>query len=156
MSQVYFFFQLKKMKKKTTVICSFCLMRKKNGQFYARRGVDKHLGSNFPINILKSLFCLFFSAPAQKKKRNEFYAKRRCRQHSRRDSWIWGFIFFLYCLLLSNSEPFEEAFKCLIFLCHVPDSPSGFFFLKIEYAPDFRQRIADTWPRSIDDSIARK
>jgi threonine 3-dehydrogenase len=26
----------------------------------------------------------------------------------------------------------------------------------IDYKPDFRQRIADSWPRSIDDSIARK
>jgi len=26
---------------------------------------------------------------------------------------------------------------------------------KIEYSPDFRQNIADKWPRSIDDSIAR-
>lgn len=32
---------------------------------------------------------------------------------------------------------------------HVP----GF---EIEYNPDFRQAIADTWPRSLDDSIARK
>lgn len=27
---------------------------------------------------------------------------------------------------------------------------------KIEYAPDFRQAIADSWPSSIDDSVAKK
>lgn len=27
---------------------------------------------------------------------------------------------------------------------------------KISYKPDFRQRIADSWPQSIDDSVARK
>ena len=27
---------------------------------------------------------------------------------------------------------------------------------KITYKPDFRQQIADTWPRTIDDSLARK
>lgn len=27
---------------------------------------------------------------------------------------------------------------------------------EITYKPDFRQQIADTWPRSIDDSVARK
>ncbi len=27
---------------------------------------------------------------------------------------------------------------------------------EIEYAPDFRQQIADSWPKSIDDSIAKK
>ncbi|MDQ3535304.1 MAG: NAD-dependent epimerase/dehydratase family protein [Bacteroidota bacterium] len=32
---------------------------------------------------------------------------------------------------------------------HFPD-------FKIHYEPDFRQEIADTWPQSIDDSIARK
>jgi nucleoside-diphosphate-sugar epimerase len=26
---------------------------------------------------------------------------------------------------------------------------------KIEYLPDFRQKIADSWPRSIDDSASR-
>lgn len=31
---------------------------------------------------------------------------------------------------------------------HVP----GF---RVEYVPDFRQAIADSWPRSIDDSAAR-
>jgi nucleoside-diphosphate-sugar epimerase len=30
---------------------------------------------------------------------------------------------------------------------------SGF---EVEYAPDFRQKIADSWPRSIDDSAARR
>ena len=32
---------------------------------------------------------------------------------------------------------------------HIPD-------FKIEYAPDFRQEIANTWPASVDDSKARK
>ena len=27
---------------------------------------------------------------------------------------------------------------------------------EITYKPDFRQEIADSWPKSIDDSIARK
>jgi threonine 3-dehydrogenase len=32
---------------------------------------------------------------------------------------------------------------------HIPD-------FTCEYKPDFRQAIADSWPRSIDDSAARK
>ena len=32
---------------------------------------------------------------------------------------------------------------------HMPD-------FTIEYNPDFRQEIADTWPKSIDDSMAKK
>jgi nucleoside-diphosphate-sugar epimerase len=32
---------------------------------------------------------------------------------------------------------------------HIPD-------FKIEYQPDFRQTIADSWPASIDDAVARK
>jgi threonine 3-dehydrogenase len=32
---------------------------------------------------------------------------------------------------------------------HIPE-------FKIEYKPDFRQEIADSWPKSIDDSLARK
>lgn len=27
---------------------------------------------------------------------------------------------------------------------------------EIDYQPDFRQAIADSWPRSLDDSLARK
>ncbi len=32
---------------------------------------------------------------------------------------------------------------------HIPE-------FEIDYKPDFRQQIAETWPRSIDDSVARK
>jgi nucleoside-diphosphate-sugar epimerase len=32
---------------------------------------------------------------------------------------------------------------------HIPD-------FKISYAPDVRQQYADSWPQSIDDSVARK
>jgi len=32
---------------------------------------------------------------------------------------------------------------------HFPD-------FEVEYKPDFRQKIADSWPKTMDDSVARK
>jgi nucleoside-diphosphate-sugar epimerase len=32
---------------------------------------------------------------------------------------------------------------------HIPN-------FEVEYKPDFRQKIADSWPRSLDDSLARR
>jgi nucleoside-diphosphate-sugar epimerase len=46
-------------------------------------------------------------------------------------------------LSFSPKEIAEEIKK------HIPD-------FKISYKPDFRQQIADSWPKSIDDSEARK
>jgi nucleoside-diphosphate-sugar epimerase len=43
----------------------------------------------------------------------------------------------------SPKELYEEIQK------HIPD-------FKITYKPDNRQEIADSWPKSIDDSIARE
>jgi nucleoside-diphosphate-sugar epimerase len=51
--------------------------------------------------------------------------------------------FNLSGLSFSAGELEEEIRK------HIPD-------FKVEYRPDFRQAIADTWPRSIDDSAARE
>ena len=33
---------------------------------------------------------------------------------------------------------------------------SNGFNLKVDYKPDFRQKIADSWPKKIDDSFAKK
>jgi nucleoside-diphosphate-sugar epimerase len=49
----------------------------------------------------------------------------------------------LASMSFSASELAEEIKR------HIPE-------FKVEYKPDYRQRIADTWPRSIDDSAARR
>jgi nucleoside-diphosphate-sugar epimerase len=49
----------------------------------------------------------------------------------------------LTALSFSAEELAKEVQK------HIPD-------LKVTYKPDFRQKIADSWPQSIDDSQARK
>jgi nucleoside-diphosphate-sugar epimerase len=49
----------------------------------------------------------------------------------------------LTALSFSAEEIAKEVQK------HIPD-------LKVTYKPDFRQKIADSWPQSIDDSQARK
>ncbi len=63
---------------------------------------------------------------------------------------------------LMNAEPFDEYVPYNVAACsfnpaelaeeiqkHIPE-------FSIIYRPDFRQQIADTWPKSIDDSEARK
>jgi nucleoside-diphosphate-sugar epimerase len=52
-------------------------------------------------------------------------------------------IFNLAAMSFSAKEIADEIKK------HIP----GF---ECTYTPDFRQQIADSWPRSIDDSAARK
>src|SRR3989338_1881845 len=59
-------------------------------------------------------------------------------------------------LKLENHSDFNFAgvsFSCAELAAeiqkHIPD-------FKITYQPDFRQKIADSWPRSIDDSTSRK
>ena len=51
--------------------------------------------------------------------------------------------FNLTAMSFSAGELSEEIKK------HIPE-------FKCEYKPDFRQAIADTWPKTIDDSVARK
>jgi nucleoside-diphosphate-sugar epimerase len=46
-------------------------------------------------------------------------------------------------LSITPAEIYEEIIK------HIPN-------FKIEYRPDFRQRIAESWPQSIDDSVATR
>ena len=46
-------------------------------------------------------------------------------------------------LSITPAEIYEEIIK------HIPD-------FKIEYKPDFRQRIAESWPQSIDDSVSTR
>ena len=46
-------------------------------------------------------------------------------------------------LSITPAEIYEEIIK------HIPN-------FKIEYRPDFRQRIAESWPQSIDDSVSAR
>ncbi|OPY34467.1 MAG: GDP-mannose 4,6-dehydratase [Methanomassiliicoccales archaeon PtaU1.Bin124] len=48
-----------------------------------------------------------------------------------------------------NSMSFSAADLAQEITKHIPD-------MEVRYTPDFRQGIADTWPRSLDDSEARK
>lgn len=48
-----------------------------------------------------------------------------------------------------NAMSFDPEMIYQSILKHYPD-------FKMSYAPDFRQKIADTWPQSIDDAAARK
>lgn len=46
----------------------------------------------------------------------------------------------------------ESVFSCEELANEIKKHISDF---KITYQPDFRQQIADSWPSSIDDSVAR-
>ena len=54
--------------------------------------------------------------------------------------------FKAYNLGATSFTPEEQAANIRMHLPH----------FKIEYAPDFRQEIANTWPQSVDDSAARE
>lgn len=63
--------------------------------------------------------------------------------------WCSQFINFEFLFLFPSNFSFTPKELTESIQKHIPE-------FTISYNPDFRQQIADSWPSSLDDSIARK